>query len=660
MAVQLSYPGVYIEEFAPGAPIEGVGTSTAAFIGTALSGPIKQPRLVESWDEFVAVFGDIAVEPPASYLAPAVYGFFLNGGTTCYVVRAANGAAATAKLASRQQGGNPDPALLATARSEGLAGNSLTVQIKDSSRLASRLQAAGVATGSLKLLTAQTTISAISQRTALTVADTTGFAPRDRILLSENANANALTAQAVVDQVIGPDQLVLRAPLPGNTVYTLVRIDNLAAGQRELRLAVPPGLSLSQSLPRGSQISLVGSGGTKYHTVESSGGDTLRLTEALANAHRMDGATNAPSVSSLEFSATVTDTSTAEKEEFPELAMHPDHPSYWGNTFSSALVTLGLPTALPNPLPDDPRPAANTYPLASGTPDDRGAAWAGILADPNGYLDLLKPYDEIALVAIPGATDKAVQQAIIAHCEATRDRFGILDSELKADGTAILKQRDNVTSELGFAALYYPWIVTRNPRTGRNETQPPSGHIAGCFARTDAERGVFKAPANTNLRGVTDLEQRLTDQQQGRLNLKGVNVLRVLPGAGQPLIWGARTTASNKNWLYVNIRRLFLFLEESIQEGIRWAVFEPNDLALWQKLKRSIGAFLTQQWRDGALFGATVEEAFYVRIDEVLNPDSSRALGRLYIEIGVRPAYPAEFIVVRIGIWQGGSDVSEG
>ena len=125
------------------------------------------------------------------------------------------------------------------------------------------------------------------------------------------------------------------------------------------------------------------------------------------------------------------------------------------------------------------------------------------------------------------------------------------------------------------------------------------------------------------------------------------------------MLWGARTTATDRNWQYVNIRRLFLFLEESIQEGIRWAVFEPNNLGLWQKLRRSIRDFLTQQWRNGALFGEEPDDAFYVRIDEVLNPFSEQALGRLHIEIGVRPSYPAEFIIVRIGIWQGGSEVTE-
>ena len=125
------------------------------------------------------------------------------------------------------------------------------------------------------------------------------------------------------------------------------------------------------------------------------------------------------------------------------------------------------------------------------------------------------------------------------------------------------------------------------------------------------------------------------------------------------MVWGARTTATDKNWQYINIRRLFLYLEESIQEGIRWGLFEPNNLQLWQKLNRTITEFLLRVWRDGALFGATPKEAFYVRIDEALNPPSERALGRLTIEIGVKPSYPAEFIIVRIGIWQGGSAVSE-
>jgi hypothetical protein len=186
--------------------------------------------------------------------------------------------------------------------------------------------------------------------------------------------------------------------------------------------------------------------------------------------------------------------------------------------------------------------------------------------------------------------------------------------------------------------------------------------MAGVYARTDEERGVHKAPANVGVRDVFGLERVLSDGQHGPLNLAGINVLRIFPGTAQVVVWGARTTVDPNitDWIYVNVRRLMLFIEESIEEGIRFAVFEPNNLALWQKLKRTITDFLTRVWRDGALFGAKPEQAFFVRIDEKLNPPSTRAIGRLYIEISVAPVRPAEFIIVRIGLWDGGSEVSEG
>jgi phage tail sheath protein FI len=376
MSVQVTYPGVYIEEFTPGAPIQGVGTSTAAFIGTVTQEPPSAPVLVQSWDAFVSRFGGIAAGS-RNYLAPAVYGFFLNGGTACYIVHGAEG------------------------------------DLKDGTK-----------------------------------------------------------ATAVVDQ--------------------------------------------------------------------------------------------------------------------------------------------------------------------------------------------LKPYDDVALVCAPGLTGKEIQSALITHCDGTmKDRFAILDAPEDATpddeaATGILKHLEGVKSDSGFAALYYPWIAV-----GSDTYWPPSGHIAGIYARTDAERGVHKAPANATVRGAVGVKRRLTDAEQGLLNPKGVNVLRVFTGQATPLVWGARTTSSDTNWQYVNIRRLFIFLERSIQEGIRWALFEPNNLQLWQKAKRTITEFLTRVWRDGALFGATPEEAFYVRIDGVLNPPAEQKLGRLNMEVGVRPTYTAEFIVVRIGIWDGGAEVKE-
>jgi len=180
------------------------------------------------------------------------------------------------------------------------------------------------------------------------------------------------------------------------------------------------------------------------------------------------------------------------------------------------------------------------------------------------------------------------------------------------------------------------------------------------MARVDNSRGVFKAPANEILQGTIGVEQTMTDAEHGLLNLQGINIIRVFREGGRPYVYGARTTATDLNWNYVNVRRLFLFLEKSIQDGIRWAVFEPSNISLWDKLRQTISAFLATQWKAGALFGNSPKEAYYVRIDEILNTFEEQRQGRLNIEIGIRPTYPAEFIIVRIGIWQGGSEVTEG
>jgi phage tail sheath protein FI len=216
-----------------------------------------------------------------------------------------------------------------------------------------------------------------------------------------------------------------------------------------------------------------------------------------------------------------------------------------------------------------------------------------------------------------------------------------------------------VLTTRGHAALYYPWLVVQPATVGVPLSVPPSGHVCGIIARSDLTRGVHKAPANEFVNGALGVTRTMTDVDQGQLNTKSVNVLRVYATGGRVSLMGARTTATDRNWQYVSTRRLFIYLERSIAEGIRWGLFEVNNLGLWQRLRRSITEFLARAWRDGALFGATADAAFYVRIDEALNPFAEQALGRLHFEIGVRPAYPAEFIIVHIGIWPGGSTVSE-
>lgn len=661
MAVQVSYPGVYIEEFTPGAPIQGVGTSTAGFIGVASRGPLGVPTLIQSWDAFVATFGGFIAEQPTGYLAPAVFGFFLNGGTTCYVLRVGTGVQATANLTAR--GPSTDPALIATAIEEGTGGNSIQVQVVDRSRLEDQLDATGSTDTILEPVHFESNITSFDStdtRTEVTVADASGFVVGDRVTLEEGTETHTGIAETVNTTT---NVITLNAPVAGTHDYTggTLRSANLTPGVTRIRLTVPSGLRLNQALPRGAAISITRDATSEVATVESSGGDTITLASGLSNTYSMDDPSNLPQIASQEFDLIISNTTLGTTETFEGLGMHPNHPNYWGNSVNSGLINLTEPAAPPSPIPDDARPTANTYNLANGQPDDRLAALGLLQANPSDYLDELRPIDEIALVAIPGETDAAVQQAVRDHCESMYDRFAVLDSVRGATLTEVRDQIADVRSAKGFAALYYPWIIARNPLTGRDELIPPSGHVIGAMARTDNERGVHKAPANTNLRGSLGVERMMTNAEQGPLNLDGVNVIRVFPGQSQPVVWGARTTATtiDNNWQYINIRRLFLFLEESIEEGIRWAVFEPNNLQLWQKLKRTIGEFLNRVWRDGALFGATPDEAFYVRIDEILNPFSEQALGRLNIEIGVRPTYPAEFIIVRIGIWDGGSEVSE-
>lgn len=659
MGVQVSYPGVYIEEFAPGAPIEGVGTSTAGFIGVAARGPIGDPTLIQSWDAFVDVFGGFIEDGFTGFLATAVNGFFRNGGTACYVVRVATGKPAAAKIPSRKPGAD---LLDATAVAEGPAGL-LTIEVIDSSLVARQLHDAGQppSVTTLKPIFQTTTSTAAPQPDTLVVGTVATFAVGDRVHLTNGAN----NGSAIIKSIDATAKsLTFMAPQPpalaasGTTVF----IENMVKTRKRFRVDQPANFVASQALPAGATIRIKQGGTEEIAVVESSGGDTITLKNGLANDYATSSSGSLPEIASLEFTLIIDDGGIVEKYE--DLAVNPKHPRFWGSIVPGA--TVKLKAIEPAPVVDDLRPKVGVYPLAGGTADDRAAAWTAFQGAPEKTLDLLRPVDEIAIVAVPGATAANVQQAVRDHCESTADRFGILDGTHQAAPKSVTDslvdlnlQFAQVRSERGYVALYYPWLTALNPLTGALETLPPSGHLAGIYARTDQQRGVHKAPANTNIRGALGLEYKLTDEQQGPLNLRGINVLRVFPAESQPMVWGARTTATDRNWQYVNIRRLFLFLEESIQEGIRWGLFEPNNLQLWQKLNRTITEFLLRVWRDGALFGATPKEAFYVRIDEALNPPSDRALGRLTIEIGVKPSYPAEFIIVRIGIWQGGSAVSE-
>jgi phage tail sheath protein FI len=510
-------PGVYVEEVARGArPIEGVGTSVAAFIGLAPQGPLNEPTLVTNWSQYVASFGDFTED---YYLAHSVYGFFQNGGSTCYVVRVGG--------ASQQE----------------------------------RSAANG--------------------------------APRE--LPVGPATSLGTFSVAAIAQGRGPISVEVMDP------------EGEGAAER-FRLVVREGNGVSEvfdaSAKRGTRAYIV------TQVRERSKLITVAETAAASALARPDNQT----------------------------------------------VALAAP------------PAAEVVPSA-GEPSM--AEYIGDSSDRTGFGGL-EAIDEITMVAVPdlmaayqrGAISeedvRSVQVALIAHCEQMGDRVAIIDPPPGLNARDIRVWRQNTAGyDSNYAALYYPWVKVFDPSSGRARVVPPSGHMAGIWARNDAERGVHKAPANEVIRGAVDLELQITRGEQDLLNPIGVNCIRAFPGRGIR-VWGARTLSSDPAWRYLNIRRYFNYLEESILLGTQWAVFEPNDHMLWARIRRNVSAFLTNEWRAGALFGAKVEDSFYVKCDEETNPPESVDVGRVVCEIGVAPVKPAEFVIFRLAQdSSGGSELRE-
>ncbi|URM88820.1 phage tail sheath subtilisin-like domain-containing protein [Streptomyces sp. MRC013] len=314
-------------------------------------------------------------------------------------------------------------------------------------------------------------------------------------------------------------------------------------------------------------------------------------------------------------------------------------------------------TALPGLSTDPTRfpvPEAGSWLTLTGGDDAHGTLSAADFVGADGGsgrrtgIVALEDIDEIAVCAVPGVWSGTVESSLVAHCELLKDRFAVLDPRDGLDIEGIQAFREPFDTR--YAALYYPWLVTRDPSTGRDVEVPPSGHITGIYARVDAERGVHKAPANVVVRGVRQTDgfaQDITRRHQDLLNPRGINALRFFPGLGHR-VWGARTLSSDGSWKYVNVRRLFLYLEESIDEGTRWAVFEPNDESLWALVRQTVGNFLTTVWRGGALAGTTADEAFFVACDRTTMTEDDLANGRLICVVGVAPVFPAEFVVFRI------------
>jgi phage tail sheath protein FI len=318
-------------------------------------------------------------------------------------------------------------------------------------------------------------------------------------------------------------------------------------------------------------------------------------------------------------------------------------------------------------LPDDQKAlAAGTYTLSAPSPkteDLKASDFEGDVARRKG-MGGLAAVDEITMVVMPDAMTVGVngddvalrdlQGKMIAHCESAGDRMAILDAPPDLLPQEILEWRMNTAGyDSKFATLYYPWIEVMDPLTNQPMLVPPSGHVAGVWCRTDATRGVHKAPANEVIMGVNGLAFQVTHPEQGGLNKVGINCIRSFPGRGIR-IWGARTLSSDPEWRYINVRRLFNYIAESIMEGTQWSVFEPNDPKLWTSLKIAVSNFLTRTWMSGALFGATPGEAFYVKCDAETNPPEVIEAGQVVCEVGICPTKPAEFVIFRLSQFAAG------
>jgi phage tail sheath protein FI len=433
----------------------------------------------------------------------------------------------------------------------------------------------------------------------------------------------------------------------------------VGAQVRRLSQAYTPGGTTvkawgAASLYPGAIVELDNGAAKETSTVDSVSGDTITLTDALTGRY-FEG--HKLRVIEAEVTARYEPVgSPAVEEIFSGLRLVDDGSlSFLVNHIEarSALVHVTAGTALDSSGDLSLFPVAPSgvwQALAGG--DDRLDALApddfvgvdGGSGNRTG-IQALEDIDEISLCLVPGVWASTVHAALIQHCELLKDRFAILDPPDGLSIEGIRAFREPLDTK--YAALYYPWIEVRDPSVRRNVDVGPSGHMAGIYARVDVERGVHKAPANEVIRGITKIAQEVTKREQDLLNPKGINALRFFPGRGNR-VWGARTLSSDASWKYINVRRLFIYVEESIDEGTQFVVFEPNSDPTWARVRQTISNFLLTVWRSGALEGNKPDQAFFVKCDRTTMSQDDIDNGRLICVIGIAPVKPAEFVIFRI------------
>ena len=666
-------PGVYIEEIpAQLKAIEGVSTSTAGFVGAAERGPVPvvayplpfvappgfplpvddTPVLVTSFGQFTQTFGgplSLTANPGHAHLARAVRTFFDNGGHRCYVTRVIAAAATRASVRvaqgqvlrlNRRAAVGDTVVYFSSLRNVATGAGTLQFFQADGTAIGAAMAVTGwnTATGGVTLGAAIATamqpgdVYAIASALAPVATQGPMFFARSP---GEWGNALRITISNYDGPAVQPTAAVA-AGLSLVTVQTaasfypgaVVEVDHVAGGHQYYEIAnVLPGNvlqlvgPLTAGLPANGFVRVVG--------VDV----TIELRGAAPIVETYKGLTwnPAPAANARHYSTVINTGSRLVYVETPPLL---------GGGETAAIADQ--PTTLNGQFV---QPTLGADAIAALGPAD----YIGVDFGPGqrSGLATLQDVDDVSIVAIPGQTDPGIQQAMITHCEVLRYRFAVLDGEERPAVPAIVNEilGHRNTYDSSYAAYYTPWVQVEEG--DQTVSLPPSGFMTGIYARTDNDRGVWKAPANETVRDSIGLQFYMTGGEQDILNPRGVNVIRQFEGRGIR-IWGARTISSDPEYRYVNVRRYLIYLEKSIDRGTQWVVFEPNSPETWSRVSDSVTAFLHTEWRNGALLGRKPEDAFTVRCDETTMTIDDIQNGRLICDIGVAIVRPAEFVIFRI------------
>ncbi len=593
-----SSPGVHVQRAAPPPARRARLTSVTGFVGLAPRGPLDLPQRLASWGEYETVFGGITA---GSYLGPAVYGFFANGGEVCYVVRAADSLSEERRPVSAVfalLNGDPDRDLiLFAAANQGTWGNQLELQLSPSvdKTVLTRLSTAAAA-GAIEIALSST--ADLGPGSSITLVDPTSQA----------------RATVVVDEV-AENSVSLSAPLAAA----------LPAASLVRGFGLDLGISFGKQVEEFTNLSL--DPAHPRYLIDMVNGDpaeTSYLARISAGSSVLVRASFAEGVSATEVR--------------PLLGVDLSEISIVGNT---AGCDAGLPIAVGFLTGYDSEGAY--FPV----PDPASSSLQGLAS--------LEPIDEIDLIAIPDLGSfpldelLAGQLGMLGHCEVTGNRFAILDAPA---APADIDDLGDHAEGLAFAsgakngALYHPWLRM----TGLASScafVPASGLVAGVFARTSALQWVHQAPANVALEEVCELEQVIDDLTQTRLNQAGINCVRAFAGRGIR-IWGARTLSRTPQWRYVPVRRVLLVIKKQVRQALQWAVFEPNNQALQRAISATLRSYLDGLYRGNVLAGSQPEDAYFVKCDDETNPAEGIERGEVVAEIGFAPLNPAEFILATI------------